>query len=53
MIPLFSAQLLTNLRLSKLQLGLLLNFNVSKLIDGVERISNHAPNLHPSSLPQK
>ncbi len=31
--------------------GLLLNFNVMKLVDGVERVSNNAPNLSaPSAL---
>lgn len=47
LIPLFSAQLLTYLRLANLSLGLLINFNTSKLIDGIERVSNHAPSLSP------
>jgi len=44
-LPVFGAQVLTYLRLGNYPLGLLLNFNVPKLIDGIERISNHAPNL--------
>ena len=49
--PLFSTQLLTYLRLGKYSLGLLINFNVSKLINGLERISNCAPNLSANSAP--
>ena len=45
LIPLFSTQVLTYLRLGGYPLGLLMNFNVPKLIDGIERISNHAPDL--------
>jgi GxxExxY protein len=45
LLPIHSAQLLTYLRLGRLPLGLLLNFNVSRLTDGLERVSNHAPNL--------
>lgn len=47
LIPLFSAQLLTYLRLAHLPLGLLVNFNTPKLVDGIERVSNNAPNLSP------
>ena len=36
-----TAQLLTYLRLSKLKLGLLINFNSVKLIDGVKRVANN------------
>ena len=51
LLPDYSAQLLTYLRLGKHPLGLLLNFNVMKLVDGVERVSNNAPNLSaPSAL---
>jgi GxxExxY protein len=45
LLPIHSAQLLTYLRLGKYSLGLLINFHVMKLVDGVERVSNNAPNL--------
>ena len=38
MIPLFKAQLMTYLKLSELQLGLLLNFNVIDMKKGITRI---------------
>lgn len=38
MIPLYKAQLMTYLRLSELQLGLLLNFNVTDMKKGITRI---------------
>ena len=41
MLPLFSAQLLSYLRLTEKKLGLLINFNVPKLIDGFKRIVNN------------
>ncbi len=34
------AQVLTYLKLTQLKLGLLLNFNVSKLTDGIKRVIN-------------
>ena len=40
MEPLFEAQLLTYLKLSKLWLGLLLNFNFPTLKQGIKRIVN-------------
>ncbi len=40
MHPVYSAQLLSYLRLTKKKLGLLINFNVPKLIDGFKRIIN-------------
>lgn len=40
MEPLFEAQLLTYLKLSKLWLGLLLNFNVPIMKKGIKRIVN-------------
>jgi GxxExxY protein len=46
--PIYSAQLMTYLRLGKYPLGLLMNFNVLKLVDGIERVSNNAPNLSAS-----
>lgn len=44
-LPIHGAQLLTYLRLGHFPLGLLINFHVRKLTDGVERVSNNAPNL--------
>ena len=38
MLPVFEAQLLTYLKLTKMRLGLLINFNVSKVKDGIKRI---------------
>jgi GxxExxY protein len=39
--PVFAKQLLTYLRLSRLKLGLLINFGALRLKDGIERISNN------------
>ena len=38
-----NAQLLTYLRLTKLHLGLLMNFNVMRLVDGVKRLVHDFP----------
>lgn len=38
-LPVHSAQVLTYLRLTRTEVGLLINFNVPRLIDGVTRIS--------------
>lgn len=38
LLPLFHAQLLTYLRLARLPLGLLINFNVPKLKGGIQRV---------------
>jgi GxxExxY protein len=38
MQPVFEAQILTYLKLTKLRLGFLINFNVSKIKDGIRRI---------------
>jgi len=38
--PVHEAQLLTYLRLSQTKIGLLINFNVPLLIDGVKRMAN-------------
>ncbi len=38
MLPVFSAQLLTYLKLSEKKLGLLINFNVALLKEGVKRV---------------
>jgi len=40
LLPIHTAQLLTYLKLSEHRLGLLINFNVAKLTDGVKRIVN-------------
>lgn len=40
LVPIFDAQLLTYLRLSNLWLGLLINFNVEMLKDGIKRLVN-------------
>ena len=39
-IPVYKSQLLSYLRLAHKRLGLLINFNVSKLLDGYSRIIN-------------
>ncbi len=39
--PIHEAQLLTYLKLSNLKLGILINFNVSILKDGIKRIVNN------------
>jgi GxxExxY protein len=36
--PIFTAQLLTYLRITNLHVGLLLNFNRPKLMDGIKRV---------------
>ena len=38
--PVHSKQLLTHLRLADLRLGLLINFNVELIKDGIKRIVN-------------
>ena len=40
MHPVFKAQLLTYLKLANKNLGLLINFNVPKLVDGFKRMVN-------------
>ena len=40
MIPLYDAQLLTYLKLRKKKIGLLINFNVVLLKDGIKRLAN-------------
>lgn len=39
MIPLYQAQLITYLKLSKIKTGLLVNFNVPLIKDGIKRLS--------------
>lgn len=41
LIPLYEAQLLSYLKLSNLQVGLLINFNVPRLKDGLKRVVNN------------
>jgi GxxExxY protein len=38
--PIHTAQLLTYLRLTGLHLGLIVNFNVPKLVEGIKRVAN-------------
>ena len=38
--PIYAAQCLTYLRLKKQKTGLVINFGLSKRVDGVERVSN-------------
>ena len=40
LLPIHTAQLITYLKLSKKSVGLLVNFNEAKLIDGIKRIVN-------------
>jgi len=40
-LPIHQAQLLTYLKLSRCKLGLLLNFNVEKMVDGIKRMVNN------------
>ena len=42
LIPIHTAQLLSYLKLTNLQVGLLINFNVEFLKNGVRRIVNHS-----------
>jgi len=41
LLPIHSAQILTYLKLSGLQLGLLINFNTLKIKDGIKRFINN------------
>ena len=41
LLPVHAAQLLSYLRLSGCRLGLLINFNVAQLKEGVKRVANH------------
>ena len=41
LLPVHIAQLLTYLKLSDKRLGLLINFNVPRLVDGVKRVVNN------------
>jgi GxxExxY protein len=48
-LPIHEAQILTYLKLSKLSLGLLINFNVRVLKDGIRRIANNLPDSPSAS----
>ena len=50
LLPIHEAQLLTYLKLSDLSVGLLINFNVPALKQGLKRIANNFPDL---SAPQR
>jgi len=47
-LPIHRAQLLSYLRMSGCKLGLLINFNVQRLLDGVCRMVNRFPEPAPS-----
>lgn len=47
MPPLYSAQMLTYLRSAQKRVGLLINFNVPLLKDGIRRIINDPPEFSP------
>ena len=49
LLPIHQAQLLTYLRLSECSLGLLLNFNVPVLKEGIVRLVNGFPDLCAAS----
>lgn len=49
MLPLYEAQLLSYLRLRDLEVGLLINFNVVKLKNGLKRLVNDYSVLSPRS----
>jgi len=49
LLPVHGAQLLTYLRLTGKQLGLLINFNVPLLHAGVQRVVNNLPELGASA----
>jgi GxxExxY protein len=38
LIPLFTSQLITYLKLTKLRVGLILNFNAPRMADGIKRV---------------
>lgn len=49
LLPVHTAQLLTYMKLQRLHLGLLINFNVGVLHDGVRRLVLESPNPAASS----
>lgn len=50
LLPVHEAQLLTYLRLTNCPIGLLVNFNVPRLIDGVHRVLNPRSTMAPVRL---
>ena len=50
LLPVHEAQLLTYLRLTGLKVGLLLNFHVPVLRDGIKRMVNNFPDSAPPRL---
>ena len=49
MNPIFKAQILSYLKLADLQVGLLINFNVTRLKDGLQRVVNNFTGSSPRS----
>jgi GxxExxY protein len=49
--PVFTAQVITYLRITKLRVGLILNFNAPKLIDGLKRVVLTSTNPAASPAP--
>ena len=49
-LPIHKAQLLSYLRLSGKQVGLLINFNVEHLKDGIKRVINSRPKFSAASV---
>jgi hypothetical protein len=50
LLPIHQAQLLSYLKLSKCSVGLLINFNVKVLKDGIRRVVNHFPDSAVSAV---
>ena len=48
-LPIHKAQLLSYLRLSGMQVGILINFNVEHLRDGIKRVINSRPKFSVAS----
>jgi len=53
LLPIHDAQLLTYLKLSGISAGLLINFNVPVLVQGVKRIVNNYQSRNSDGLPAK
>jgi GxxExxY protein len=52
LLPIHEAQVVTYLRLARLPVGLLVNFNVQRLRTGLRRLTRDPPNsFRPSALP--
>jgi len=47
--PIYKAQILSYMKLAEKDVGLLINFNVEKLIDGIERFVLYSRELYLSS----